>query len=211
MEPKLARVSPDGWICRRVFGTHSKKMFRVELAGIDSLLLTPLCRRCPHGRAGCCAAPPAVAWTDIGRIVRLGGRDFLLAEMLAKRLVPSPRGLSIQRIAANDDFPARCTYLSPTGCVLEPRRRSATCNYYVCDEAFVLAEEAGDPSVPSARIAHERIADLLGQCDIELSARVDARFPDKPSWDAAFLDWIAAQLDELLQGRRRELKRLGAK
>lgn len=186
-------------------------MLRVDLAGIDSLLLSPLCRRCPHGRAGCCAAPPAVAWTDIGRIVRLGGRDFLLAEIHAKRLVPSPRGLSIQRVPAQGDLPVRCTYLGLAGCVLEPRLRSATCNYYICEEAFVLAEEADESVVPSARLAHERIADLLGQCDIELSERVSERFSDKPLWDAAFLDWLAAQLEELLQHRRRELKRIGAR
>lgn len=186
-------------------------MLRVDLAGIDSLLLSPLCRRCPHGRAGCCAAPPAVAWTDIGRIVRLGGRDFLLGEIDAKRLVPSPRGLSIQRVPAQGDFPVRCTYLGSAGCILEPRLRSATCNYYICDEAFVLAEEVGESVVPSARLAHERIADLLGQCDIELSERVSARFSDKPSWDAAFLDWLAAELEELLQHRRRELKRIGTR
>ena len=43
-------------------------MIRLELAGVHSLLLSPLCARCPHGRAGCCEAPPAVAWADIGRI-----------------------------------------------------------------------------------------------------------------------------------------------
>jgi hypothetical protein len=175
-------------------------MLRLDLVGVDSLLLSPLCRRCPQGRAGCCAAPPAVAWADIGRIVRLGGRDFLLCEVQEGRLVPSPRGLSIRRVPASDGFPARCTYLGPgdRGCVLEPHQRSATCNYYLCEDAFVLAEEERDPLVAPARKAHDRIADLLGACDIELSALVQERFPEGPSWDAAFFDWIAAEFEKLL-------------
>lgn len=174
-------------------------MIRLDLAGVDSLVLSPLCRRCPQGRAGCCAAPPAVAWADIGRIVRLGGRDFLLDELRAGRLVPSARGLSIRRVAASDGFPARCTYLGPAdrGCVLTPDRRSATCNYYLCDDAFALAEREGDPLVPAARLAHDRIVDLLGQCDIELSALVSERFPAGPPWDAAFLDWVASEFEKV--------------
>lgn len=186
-------------------------MLRLKLAGVDSLLLSPLCRRCPHGRAGCCAAPPAIAWADIGRIVGLGGRDFLLHEMQEGRLLPCPRGLSILRVAANDTFPARCTYLDgDRGCVLEPKQRSATCNYYLCDEAFGLAEQQGDPAVVSARAAHERITDLLGQCDNELSARVEACFPAGPTWDAAFLDWVAREFAAVLHRHRKDLRWLKA-
>lgn len=185
-------------------------MIRLDLAGVDSLLLSPLCRRCPQGRAGCCAAPPAVAWADIGRIVGLGGRDFLLHEMQNGRLVPSARGLSIQRIPASDGFPTRCTYLGPDdrGCVLAPHQRSATCNYYLCEDAFVLAEQEHDPLVLRARLGHERIADLLGQCDIALSTLVTDRFPEGPPWDAAFFDWLGGELESFMRTRRKELKRL---
>jgi hypothetical protein len=185
-------------------------MLRLQLAGVDSLLLSPLCRRCPQGRAGCCAAPPAIAWADIGRIVTLGGRDFLLLEMQAGRLLPSPRGLSILRVPANDEFPARCTYLGPSdqGCRLEPSHRSATCNYYLCDDAFLLAEEQADPLVAKARGAHDRIADFLGRCDLELSELVGATFPEGPSWDAAFLDWLALQFQSHLQKNHRSFKHL---
>ena len=185
-------------------------MIRLDLADVDSLLLSPLCRRCPQGRAGCCAAPPAVAWADIGRIVRLGGRDFLLGEIQAGRLLPSPRGLSIKRVPASDEFPARCTYLGPNdrGCVLAPHQRSATCNYYLCEDAFVLAESESDPLVAPSRLAHDRIADLLGQCDMALSSMVTDRFPEGPPWDAAFFDWLAAELAQLLRTRRKELKQL---
>ena len=184
-------------------------MLRLDLAGIDSLLLSPLCRRCPQGRAGCCAAPPAVAWADIGRIVRHGGRDFLLREMQEGRLLPCPRGLSIRRVPASEGFPARCTYLEgDRGCVLEPHQRSATCNYYLCEDAFVLAEGEGDPLVVSARRAHDRIADILGGCDLELSALVGERFPEGPPWDGAFFDWISGELERLLRSRGKELRRL---
>ena len=185
-------------------------MLRLDLAGVDSLLLSPLCRRCPQGRAGCCAAPPAVAWADIGRIVGLGGRDFLLNEMQNGRLVPSIRGLAIQRIPPSDGFPTRCTYLGSDdrGCVLSPHQRSATCNYYLCEDAFVLAEQEQDPLVSPSRLAHERIADLLGQCDIALSTLVTDRFPDGPPWDAAFFDWLGVEFEKFMRTRRKELKRL---
>jgi len=185
-------------------------MLRLELAGVDSLLLSPLCRRCPQGRAGCCAAPPAIAWADIGRIVRLGGRDFLLGEMQRGHLVPSPRGLSICRIPASDGFPARCTYLGPDdrGCVLAPQQRSATCNYYLCEDAFVLAEHENDPLVSPSRLAHDSVADFLGACDIALSTRVTDRFPAGPPWDEAFFEWLASEFGAILQERRKALKTL---
>ena len=186
-------------------------MLRLQLARVDSLFLSPLCRRCPQGRAGCCAAPPAVAWTDIGRIVRHGGRDFLLAEMREGRLSPSPRGLAIRRVPASADFPVRCTYLGPgdRGCILEPERRSATCNYYLCEDAFVLAENEGDSNMRSIRQAHDRIAELLGVCDLELSASVDERFPNGPRWDEAFLDWLANEFDAVMRRYGKEWKKLG--
>jgi hypothetical protein len=139
-----------------------------------------------------------------------GGRDFLLDEMRARRLLPSPRGLSIQRVPGNDEFPARCTYLGPSdqGCVLEPNRRSATCNYYLCEDGFVLAEQSADPLVSKARQAHDRIADFLGQCDMELAALVTEHFPEQPPWDAAFLDWLATHFQTYLKKHQKLLKRL---
>jgi len=140
----------------------------------------------------------------------LGGRDFLLLEMQAGRLLPSPRGLSILRVPAKGEFPARCTYLGPSdqGCVLGPERRSATCNYYLCDDAFRLAEEQADPLVSKARGAHDRIADFLGRCDVELSELIGVTFPDGPAWDAPFLDWLAQQFQSHLKKNRRSIKHL---
>jgi hypothetical protein len=78
----------------------------------------------------------------------------------------------------------------------------------LCEDAFVLAEHEGDPLVGRSRLVHERIADLLGRCDIELSALVTERFPAGPSWDADFLDWLAAEYENFLRQRGKELKRL---
>ncbi|TKC99589.1 hypothetical protein [Polyangium fumosum] len=169
-------------------------MIRLELAGVHTLLLSPLCARCPHGRAGCCEAPPAVAWADIGRIVSLGGRDFLLAEIHEGRLVPQTRGLSIRRAPPSGPFPERCGYLGEAGCVLPPDRRSATCNYYLCDEAFAAAENEGDPRVPRGRKMHDRLTTLFGRWDLELAEAIGARYPRGAPWDAEFLDWLGAEL-----------------
>jgi hypothetical protein len=84
--------------------------------------------------------------------------------------------------------------------VLRPQQRSATCNYYLCDDAFALAENEGELGVISVKHAHDRIAEFLGGCDMELSVRVAERFPEGPVWDEAFLDWLAGELDEVLRG-----------
>lgn len=183
-------------------------MLRLTLAGIHSLVLSPLCARCPSGRAGCCEAPPAIAWADIGRIVSLGGRDFLLGEIEAGRLRKTPRGLAIERAPANGDFPARCTYLGEGGCALPPERRSATCNYYVCEDALALAEGEPDKRAARARGLNERLADVLGRVDLELSMRIDEVFPEGAPFDAAFLDWLAAASATLFRRARASLRGL---
>jgi hypothetical protein len=71
----------------------------------------------------------------------------------------------------------------------------------LCDDAFVLAEN--DPLVAPSRLTHDRIADLLGQCDIALSTMVTDRFPDGPPWDADFFDWVAAEFEKLVGAPRR--------
>jgi hypothetical protein len=78
----------------------------------------------------------------------------------------------------------------------------------LCEDAFVLAEQERDPLVSASRLAHDRITDLFGQCDIVLSTLVSDRFPDGPSWDAAFFDWLGVEFEKLLRTRRKELKKL---
>ena len=152
-------------------------MLRLTLAGPDTLLTSPLCARCPSGPAGCCAAPPAVAWADIGRIVRHGGGDWLLAEIASGRLRPCPRGLAIARIQGPHGL--ACTYLGERGCELSPDRRSVTCNEYLCEDAFVAAERASDPSAAAARAAHARLEYALSRWDAFVSAELAAG--DSPS------------------------------
>ncbi|MRG93845.1 hypothetical protein [Polyangium spumosum] len=177
-------------------------MVRLALAGVHSLVLSPLCARCPHGRAGCCEAPPAVAWADVGRIVLLGGRDFLLAEIREGRLAPQRRGLSIRRVPPSEPLPERCVYLGPSGCVLPPDRRSATCNYYLCEEAFGVAAAAGDPGVRLGRAIRDDLTAHFGRWDIELADRIRERYPEGPPWDGEFLGWLGAELALLVRGAR---------
>lgn len=166
-------------------------MLRLRLAGVDTLVTSPMCARCPEGPAGCCATPPAVAWSDVARIVGHGGAAWLLAELSSGRLRPSPRGLAIVRVAAASGMPARCGYLAPTGCALDPERRSATCNYYLCNSALDEALTAGDQSVEPARHA-QALADRLGRVDLALAVEVRERWPDGPPWDEGFLRWLEA-------------------
>jgi hypothetical protein len=186
-------------------------MIRIERRGAHSLLLSTLCGRCPQGIAGCCAAPPAVAWADVGRIVALGGRDFLLEEIREGRLRPIGRGLAITRKAASEEegtaFPARCVYHGPRGCTIAPERRSATCNYYVCDDALADGGEAeGNAEAKLARLGSERLTALYGRWDLEMGEAVAERFPAGAPWDAGFLEWLGEEWGRRCKGARRMLR-----
>jgi hypothetical protein len=177
-------------------------MLRLTLAGAHTLLTSTLCARCPQGPAGCCASPPAVAFADIGRIVRLGGRDFLLGELAAGRLRPIPRGLAILRASPAGDRDARCVYHGPAGCSIPHDRRSATCNYYICDDAFAFAGEGEGEAqrcggLAEARRVHDRLTALYGQWDIAIGERVRSRYPGGPPWDADFFDWLGGEFDRV--------------
>ena len=174
-------------------------MIRLEIAGGDSLLLSSLCARCPQGPAGCCASPPALAWADIGRVVLHRGLEWLLDEIRAGRLRPGPRGLSILRPGA----PAKCTYHGPTGCTIPPDRRSATCNYYLCDDALA---DGGEPH--AAHVAVEALTGLYGKWDVEIGERVRGLWPEGPAWDAAFLAWLGEEHRRRLVRDRRAIGRL---
>ncbi|HZF53115.1 MAG TPA: hypothetical protein VE093_30890 [Polyangiaceae bacterium] len=188
-------------------------MIRLELTGLHTHLHSTLCGTCPQGPAGCCASPPAVAWADIGRITALGGLEWLLEEMRAGNLRPAPRGLAIRRSEEREDdrgkWPRKCVYHGPTGCTVPSDRRSATCNYYLCDDAFEAGgETAGDPTAARARRAHEALTDLYGRWDLELAARIVARYPDGPPWDKPFFQWLAGECAELEGASRKELRPL---
>jgi hypothetical protein len=172
------------------------EVIRLQLAGADTLILSPLCARCPAGPAGCCATPPGVEWSDIARIVRLGGQSFVLQRIADGSLRQGPRGLFIQRVAGPAGEPLRCVFFGPGGCTLPPERRAATCNYYVCEDA--LAE--GGSGARAARRARDTLEETCGRWDRALAARVAERWPDGPPWDEAFLDWLVEALDQIVQG-----------
>jgi hypothetical protein len=166
-------------------------MLRLTLAGMDTLVTSPLCARCPSGPAGCCAAPPALAWADLGRIVLHGGTEWLLAELGAGRLAPCPRGLKITRIHGPHGL--ACTYLGQAGCSLAPDRRSGTCNEYLCEDAYRAAEAEGDPAAGPARAAHAALERAFAAWDEELAAEVAARGAP-PELDSAFFEWLGEAL-----------------
>ena len=153
---------------------------RVLSAGGDTTIETSLCSTCPHGPSGCCAAPPRIAFADIARIVRHGGRDWLLAEIAAGRLVAKESFLNYTRPNG------ACVYVGPRGCTIPHDRRSATCNYYVCESSL----EVGGETASQARITRDRLEAEYARRDETLAAKLK-----KPIvFDAPTLDILAAEL-----------------
>jgi hypothetical protein len=190
-------------------------VIRLELAGPHTRVHSTLCGRCPQGRTGCCATPPGVEWSDIGRIVSLGGLEWLLAQIAAGNLRPGARGLHLRRAEPQDEgghgspLPSRCTFHGPEGCTIPPERRAATCNYYVCDDAFADGGEGrGDPAARSGRAALDALVALHGGWDQELAARLRARWPGGPPWDSTFLAWLGEEYESLVRRSRQALRPL---
>lgn len=151
--------------------------------GVHTRLESALCAACPQGVTGCCAAPPVIAWADLARIVTRGGAQWLLDEVAAERLYPCARGLAIQRVAnpdvATTGRERKCVYHGERGCTVAHDRRSATCNYYVCDDA---AE--GDVQL------RDELTSFYGEADLVLSARVATR---NVEWTLEFLEWLSSE------------------
>jgi hypothetical protein len=91
--------------------------------------------------------------------------------------------------------------------VIPPDRRSATCNYYLCERAFEEASSDGE-IMTMAREAQETLTELYGRWDIELAALVEERYPAGPVWDAGFLEWLGRAYERLVKKQRRALRRL---
>lgn len=170
-------------------------MLRLQLAGADTLLTSSLCSACPHSAAGCCAAPPRVALSDIARIVAHGGRDWLLAEIAASRLVAAPGNLWLVLPRTARTMPgassplSACVYLGLTGCTIPHDRRSATCNYYVCEDALA---RGGDGEAEARRVLDELVASFTRR-DADLAEDVAGAWPQGHAFDAPFLDWLGAR------------------
>ncbi len=123
---------------------------RLVLLGPHTRVVAELCASCPLGPLGCCSTPPDLSWADIARIASLGGVDWLIDEMGAGRLLRGPRGLLVERVAAAQG--TKCVYHGEQGCSVSPDRRSAACNYYVCQDALASAEDE-DAGVEAASAA----------------------------------------------------------
>lgn len=177
-------------------------MIRLELLGPHTRLLSTLCAACPHNSAGCCVAPPPFDWSDIGRVAALGGRDFLLEQLAAGNLQPAANGLRLRRVRRRerpeDRRQNKCVFHGTQGCTIDPARRPATCNYYLCEETFAAGgERRGEPAPAAARRAHAALHAIYGRWDEELARGVAAAWPEGPPWDAAFLDWLAEEYRRL--------------
>lgn len=188
-------------------------MIRLELHGAHTRLHSTLCYECPHGMTGCCASPPGVDWSDIGRIVTLGGRDWLLEQIRLGCLRPGPRGLLLQRVE-NDQanagvWPTKCVYHGPQGCTIPPERRAATCNYYICDDAFLAGgENQGVTEAVTGREIHATLMALYGRWDLAIMDEVAEQWPGGAPWDAPFLDWLGTAYERHVRSARKDLKPL---
>jgi hypothetical protein len=177
-------------------------MIHLEIAGPHTRLCSSLCSECPQGNTGCCAGPPELDWADIGRVVALGGRDFLLAEIASGNLFAGGGGLQIRRVrkrtTSADPRRLRCVYHSSTGCSIDASLRSATCNYYLCEDAFVHGGvNRGDPSALAARATHASLREQFSRWNSLLADRVRSEHPEGPNWSPVFLDWLGAELEAI--------------
>ncbi|MEO7331089.1 MAG: hypothetical protein ABI193_21110 [Minicystis sp.] len=168
-------------------------------SGLHLRLLSTLCSACPQGPTGCCLSPPRSDWSDLGRTVLLGGRDFLLAAIAAGQLVPCAGGLQMTKVKkrASPLAPrvSTCVYHGPQGCTISHDLRPATCNYFLCDDAYAEGGEAkGQAETVAARRAHLALRERYRLLDAQLEEAVAARSPEGPPWDAAFLDWLGEAL-----------------
>ncbi len=90
--------------------------------------------------------------------------------------------------AADRTQPRRCTYHGPAGCTIQPDRRAATCNYYVCEDALGEGPGAREP-----RRVMEKLVAFYAGLDRTIAARVAERWPGGAPWDEAFLEWLGRE------------------
>lgn len=176
-------------------------MLRIEGSGPHAVLLSTLCAECPQGYTGCCAGPPEYDWSDVGRVVAAGGKVFLLACLREGKLVPSPRGLLLRRVrtrsAGTQRRRLKCVHHGEGGCTISQSFRPATCNYYLCDDAFADSEREASGSSLVCRRIHAWLRGTFEAWDQILAARVREQWPEGPLWDDPFLEWLGARFGEL--------------
>lgn len=189
-------------------------MISLASSGLHLRLLSTLCSACPQGPTGCCISPPRSDWSDLGRTVLLGGRDFLLAELAAGHLAPCADGLQMskvkKRVSPLAPRASTCVYHGPRGCTIDHALRPATCNYFLCEDTYVEGGEAkGDPAALAARRAHLELRERYAELDAQLGEAIRACWPEGPPWDAAFLDWLGEELARLDASARGDAAALG--
>jgi hypothetical protein len=183
-------------------------MFQLTDRGPDTHIASALCARCPHAAAGCCVAPPRMAWADVARVVGHGGAGWLLEQIANKNLLPMAQGFSLRRVRKRNlptiDSPrvAKCTFHDgQTGCTIAATHRPATCNYYVCESVFEEATKEGlESEVARARVAHDALVENFVAWDAHLDAFVQSSYPnlgapDGRVIDQAFLEHLAREFE----------------
>lgn len=148
-------------------------------------------------------------WSDIGRIVAHGDRDWLVEQVANGHLVRCEYGLYLKRVkgrvTADIRSPriAKCVFHDgSSGCTIAATRRPATCNFYVCESAFEEGEKSGTArEVASARKVHDDLVTMFVGWDAELAQRIRTNWPEGPPYDAAFFDWLGEAFVELRSRR----------
>ncbi len=207
--PRCGPLRVRGRACqtRREDDDHAPRLtlLRIEGSGPHAVLLSTLCAACPQGFTGCCAGPPEYDWSDVGRVVAAGGKGFLLACLAEGKIVPSPRGLLLRRVrtrsAGTQRRRLRCVHHGERGCTIPQSFRPATCNYYLCDDAFADGEREAPGSSLACRRAHGWLRATYEGWDRTLAAEVQEQWPEGPGWDGPFLDWLGARFGELEKQR----------
>lgn len=156
---------------------------RVLNSGADTIILTSLCSRCPHGPKGCCVVPPRLALADIARIVHHDGRAWLQGEVAAGRIVAKGSFMILTRPAG------ACVYLGDEGCTITHEKRPATCNFYVCEQAV----DGGDDTADAARQTRDRLERELAQRDADLLALLSQRAPNGIAFDEETLVFLGTE------------------
>jgi hypothetical protein len=174
-------------------------MIRLEVLGADTQLLSTTCAACPHNVAGCCVSPPEHGWADVGRVVLGGGREFLLEQLAAKNVTPVARGLALRRVRGRNSSAEprqnKCVYHGAQGCTIASSRRPSTCNYFLCEEAYLDAgEKRGEADAVRARLAQSELSAQYARWNRELAEQIEGRWPGGPTWETGFLDWLGAEV-----------------
>lgn len=183
---------------------HSARL-TLTILGADSVFGAQTCAHCWYSPAGCCVTPPRYDWSDLGRVVSHGGRDWLLARIGDGSLVPVEHGFAVRRRhePLDPEHPAhgiiKCTFhTSSAGCSIEETRRPATCNFYMCTQSLDAAAEAGDSrDAERALRVHDRLVDRLAAWDAVLHARVVQEWPADRRQTAAFFTWLGKAFSAL--------------